>query len=333
MKFSVILSILLVIVINVNLYGQSTIDLKKPKHIRVGEAYSYIIAQDFSLDRIKNQLPQFAMDILKARNAFNSAFGRSSAGMKKYLTEYLGQNEFSNYEVQLNIELKKMFGIQMLTKEIATDYILEVESRAKGNIVSPVLETLLSFQFSDNPQDEFLSGFTSTFKTKAHAKAKNTDWQIKVPMSWKAEEADRPNIIKKFTSDYGAGNQSIMLIVKHLPPTKKQGPKKKELDDIFSDEEMKKMVPDGGKYISFTKMTLDGNIGGMVEYQLTVSRLDTKIQIRMVQFMFFRNNMMYVLQGTVGSDKMEDDLALEIKKYLPLYRLVANSIVVNDQYR
>jgi hypothetical protein len=333
MKFSFVLSILLLTLITVNIFGQATIDLKKPKHIRVGEAYSYIFAQDFSLDRIKNQFPQFAIDILKAKNAFNLTFGRSSAGMKKYLTEYLGQNEFSNYEVRLNSELKKMFGSQMFTKEIATNYILEIESRAKGNIVSTVLETILSFQFSDSPQDEFISGFTSTFKTKAHAKAKNSDWQIKVPMSWKAEEADRPNIVKKFTSDYGAGNQSIMLIVKEFPPTKKQVLKKKELDDFFSDEEMKKMVPDGGKYISFTKMTLDGNIGGMVEYQLTIERLDTKIQIRMVQFMFFRNNMIYVLQGTVGSDNMDRDLSLEMKKYLPLYRLVANSIVVNDQYR
>lgn len=49
--------------------------------------------------------------------------------------------------------------------------------------------------------------------------------------------------------------------------------------------------------------------------------------------MFFRNNKMYVLQGTVGSDNMDRDLSLEIKKFLPLYRLVANSIVVNDQYR
>jgi hypothetical protein len=80
-------------------------------------------------------------------------------------------------------------------------------------------------------------------------------------------------------------------------------------------------------------MTLDGNIGGMVEFQLTIERLDTKIQIRMVQFMFFRNNMLYVLQGTVASDHMDRDLSFEMKKYLPLYRLVANSIVVNEQYR
>jgi hypothetical protein len=273
------------------------------------------------------------MDILRTTNSFNSTFGRSREGMKKYLIEYLGQDEFINYEVQLNNELKKMFGSQMFTKENATNYILEVEGRAKGNIVSPVLETILSFQFSDSPQDEFILGFTSTFKTKAHAKAKNTDWQIKVPMSWKAEEADRPNIIKKFTSDYGAGNQSIMLMVKELPLPKQQLPTKKELNDIFNEKEMKKMIPDGGKYISFTKMTLDGNIGGMVEYLMKIDRLDTKIQIRMVQFMFFRNNMMYVLQGTVGSENMDRDLSFEMKKYLPLYRLVANSIVVNDQYR
>lgn len=123
------------------------------------------------------------MSILKAQMSFNSTFGKSKERMKKYLAEFLGQNEFSQYEERLTSELKKMLDNQTFTEEIATNFISEVESRAKGYIVSPVLETLLSFQFSDRLQDELISGFTTTFKTKGHPKSKNTDWQIKVPKS------------------------------------------------------------------------------------------------------------------------------------------------------
>lgn len=265
--------------------------------------------------------------------SFNSTFGKSKEGMKKYLSEYLGQNEFKDCEDKSISEMKKMLGNQSFTEEIATNFISEVESRAKGNIASTVLETLLSFQFFDRPQDELTSGFTTTFKTKGHLKSKNTDWQIKVPKSWKPEEADKPNIIQKFTSDYGSGNQSIMLMVIEMPLPKGYKITKEELNDLFTEKEMKDMVPDGGKFISFTNMTLDNNIGGMIDYEQTMERLDFKLKIRMVQFMFIRGNKMYILQGTVGSEKADTDFTLEMKKYLTLYKLVANTIVVNDQYK
>lgn len=316
-----------------NVFGQTTDNLIKPKYKRVSEAYGYLTGQEYSLDLIKKEFPQFEMSILKAQMSFNSAFGKSKEGMKIYLAEYLGQNEFNQYEGKLISEMKKILGNQTFTEEIAKNFILEVESRAKGNIASTVLETLLTFQFSDRPQDELISGFTTTFKTKGHQKSKNTDWQIKVPKSWKAEEADRPNIIQKFTSDYGSGNQSIMLMVKEVPIPNGYKMTKEELNDLFTEKEMKDMVPDGGKFISCAKMTLDNNIGGMIEFEQTMERLDFKMKIRMVQFMLIRGNKMYTLQGTVGSEKPDIDLSLEMKKHLPLYKLVANTIVVNDQYK
>jgi len=333
MKYKYTISILLLFITAINVFGQTTDNLKKPKYKRVSEAYGYLSGQEYSLNLIKKEFPHFEMSILKAQMSFNSTFGKSKEGMKKYLAEYLGKKEFNQYEEKLMSELKKILGNQTFTEEIATHFISEVESRAKGNIASTVLETLLSFQFSDRPQDELTSGFTATFKTKGHLKSKNTDWQIKIPKSWKAEEADRPNIIQKFTSDYGAGNQSIMLTVKEMPLPKGYKITKEELNDLFIEKEMKDMVPDGGKFISFTKMTLDNNIGGMIEYEQTVERLDFKMKIRMVEFMFIRSDKWYFLQCSVGSEKTDTDLSLVMKKYLPLYKLVANTIVVNDQYK
>lgn len=334
MKFKFIISNLLFFITVINIFGQSTEYLKNPKYMRVSEAYGYIIGQEYSLYNIKKKLPQFEMSILRSQMMFNSTFGKSKDGMRKYLVEYLGQNDFNRLlENGLIREIKNMLDNQIVTEEIAINFISEVEGRAKGNIPSTVLQTLLSFQFADRPQDEFTSGFTSTFKTKGHPKSKNTDWQIKVPKSWKAEETNRPNIIQKFVSDYGSGTQSIMLMVKEISQSKDYKMTKEELNDFFTEKEMKNMVPDGGNFISFTKMTFDNNIGGMIEFENINDRLDLKLKIRMLQFMFIRGNKIYFLQCFVGSEKPDMDLSLEIKKYLPLYRLVANSIVVNDQYK
>lgn len=332
MKYNYLFSVLLFILTTNYVCGQTTDNFKKPKYKRVSEAYGYLTGQEYSLNFIKKEFPHFEMNILKAQMSFNSTFGKSKEGMRVFLVEFLGQNEFKEYEDKLINEMKKLLGNQTFTEKIASNFISEVENRAKGNIATPVLETLLAFQFYDRPQDELTSGFTTIFKTKGHPKSKNTDWQIEVPKSWKAEEADRPNIIQKFTSDYGSGNQSIMLMVNEIPFPSGYKMTKVELDNFFTEKEMKDVVPDDGKFIAFTKMTLDSNIGGMIEYEQTMERLDFTIKIRMVQFMFIRDNKMYMLQGMVGSGKADTDLSLEMKKYLPLYKLIANTIVINDQY-
>jgi hypothetical protein len=331
MKFKYILSIFLFL--SAFVFGQSTVNINKPKHVRVCEAYGFIIGQEYYLNQIKEEFPQLEIDILRTEMSFNSTFGKAKDGMSKYLNEYFGQDEFKKYENETISEIKEILSNQSFTEEIVKKSIDEIESRANGNIVSPILETLLSFQFADRPQDEFISGFTTTFNTKGHSKSKFTDWQIKVPKSWKAQESDRPNIIQKFTSDYGAGHQGIMLLVKDITFSNNHKMSKEEINEIFTEKEMRDAVPDNGKFISFTKMTFDGINGGMIESEKIMERLNFKIKIRMVQFMFIHANKMYAIEGFVSSDNIDADLSLDMRKYLPLYMLIANSIVVNDQYK
>ena len=220
-----------------------------------------------------------------------------------------------------------------ISMEIAAGFINDVEKRALGNGLStPILETLLFFQFEEKPELEFMQGFTQTFKTKGHPKAKGSDWQIKVPISWKVIEADRPNIIKKFISDYGSGEESIMIMTQDLELPKDYKVSKEEINELFSEKEVIKMTPKGAKFISFNKVTIDNYSGGVMEVELKQTNEDDKsvISIRMVQYMFIANGKMYLLQGTVNDDK---DLASKMKKFTPLFKMVAKSIVENEQYK
>lgn len=326
------ITILLLLLTNISFYGQTPDNLKKPKHEMASEAYFYLLGQEYSLEQINKEFPQLELNVLKAKYSFNSTFSKSKEGIKKYLNEYFDQNEFKKYEDELISEIKKYLANNSFTEESAANFIIEVENRAKGNIASTLLETLLLFQFSDNPHDELKTGFTNLFKTKGHTKSKNTDWQFKIPKSWKAFEGDRPNIIQKFISEYGTGKQAITVMVKDMPIIKGYTITKEDLDELFTEKEMKDMVPDGAIYISFTKMKFDGNIGGMLEYEQTIERLDYKFKFRTVQFSFIRNNKWHILSCNVSTENLDIDLTIEMKKYLILYKLVANSIVVNDQY-
>jgi hypothetical protein len=327
------LYLILIIFLPFPVFSQITDNVKKPKIERVSQAFGYLAGQEYSLNYIKNEFPQLENNVLIAKMAFKSTFGKSKSGMEDYLSNYLGEVKLKSFNDNLIVEFEKRMNNQTLTEEIANNFIKDIENRAKGSISSPILETLLSFQYADSPHRELLAGFTTTFKTKGHAKSKNTDWQIRAPKSWRAKEGDRPNIIQSFTDDFGDGLNNIMLMVKDMPVSKGTKFSNQEKNEFFTEKEMKIMVPNEAKFISFSKMTLDSNIGGMLEIEQTVSRLDLNLKMRMVQFMFIRGSKIYTLTGTVSSANMEDNLAPEMEKYLPLFRLVANSIVVNDQYK
>jgi hypothetical protein len=150
--------------------------------------------------------------------------------------------------------------------------------------------------------------------------------------TWITEELDLV-LEEKFISDYGDGNQSIMLLVKNLDLPEGYILSKEEIDEMFSEEEMKKIAVDGTKFISYTKTTIENKIAVILEVEKTAERLDIKTKIRMQQYMFIHNNKMYCMEGMVSTKDLSKDLAAEMKKYNPVFRLVANSIVLKDKYR
>jgi hypothetical protein len=324
MKYKFIFSILLLLITTINVFSKANENIIKPKNKRIIQAYGFILGQNYSLDKINTEYPQLKSQIVIARLEFNSTFGKAIDSLKSYLINLNGEVKFNEFEKKLKIEIIKLFGVQLITEKIAISYLEEVKSRAKGNIPTPVLETLLTFQFYDNPEQEYLLGFTNVFKTKGHPKSNNTNWSIRVPKSWKSEEAERPNIIQKFTSDYGSGFQNIMIMAVEFNPNLKSN----KINDFFSKENMMKFIPKEAKFISFSNIKIENNTGGMLEYEITTERLDLRLKLRVVDFMFVNRNKLYILKGNVGSENIDCELLPLMEKFLPLYRLVANSIVL-----
>ena len=316
----------------VNIFCQTEPEYKKPKYNRVSEAYGYLKGQNYSLEIIKKKYPELDLSVYRVQKLFNSTFSSCEEKIIDYLKDLYGEEGFKEFEKKFNSELNNIIGKLDYSKEVSIDFLIEVEDRAKGVISSPVLETLLSFKYSDYPQFEYTDGFVNVFKTKGHPKSKGTDWQIKVPKSWKKAEADRPNIIQKFISDYGDGSQNIMISVHELDYSEEISLTKEEINAFFNENEIKNKLPEGAKFISFSKTIIEDNIVGVFEMEKIFERLDVKMKIRMIQYSFIIKNKMYSLEGMVSSKDINKDLSLDMKKYLPLFKLVANSIVINSNY-
>jgi hypothetical protein len=105
---------------------------------------------------------------------------------------------------------------------------------------------------------------------------------------------------------------------------------KEDIDDLFTEKEAKDMIPEDGKFISFNKMTFDGVQGGAIIYEITAKRLDFEIVSHVTQFIFFYNQKLYTVNCSVALG--EEPSKHRAEKFSSLFKLIANSIVINEQY-
>lgn len=310
-----------------HLNAQDT-ELFKTKLERIEATYGYVIGQEIGLEDIKNRYPHLELMVFRAQTAFNKSYGKAKDRIKTYLIDYYGYELFKTMDDIIKNKLSNLFSYSEVN---AVEFIKEVEQRASGKIESPYLEVLLAFQYRDHPEDEFLHGYTQSFRTKGHYKSKGTDWSVKVPKSWVAKEAEGPNIIQKFINQYQEGYPSIHLMVRNLPFDHELS--EYEIDELITEDAFSDPADENFKTIRFTKMRIYGNPGCLWETESVRQRLDQFFKTRMAQFAFIRKNQMYVVQGMVITQEIHKDLSELMNRYYPLFRLVVNSIVVHDQFK
>ena len=109
-------------------------------------------------------------------------------------------------------------------------FLKKTENYLKGKIPSPTLENVLLFEYENQPHKEFVNGYTYTFNTKGHKKAKNTEISLDIPKSWTAREGRQPNVIQLFSSDCGNGKYTISIMTGEMQYTKE------ELGDLTFEE-------------------------------------------------------------------------------------------------
>ncbi|MCF8324024.1 MAG: hypothetical protein K9I84_03620 [Leadbetterella sp.] len=324
---------LLLTILNLICFAQNK-EFTDSEITKISRVYGFFCGQDLGLNKVKAKYPELLNDVSIAELKFNLAFGEERIRIKNDLESLLGQEKLTLLNNSL---LNKLGGIlsNELSKAEALEFIKLVLSRSNGdNIPSPVFETILAYKYKGSPEREFLDGFTYSFHTKGHEKAKGTDWQIRLPKSWIQSEADRPSIIQKFQSQFNEHNASIMLLIKNLDQLQKKSVSKDDILAIFENKSFwGGLEQEGMKIISTKKMIIDNQPGGYLEAEQTIERLDYKARVRMAAYAFYRKNQMYILQGMVFSLDNSENLEKILDQYRILFKLVANSVVVNDQYK
>ena len=283
-----------------------------------------------TLDKIEEKYPDLKDSIKKAEIEFELSFGKAQHNITAKLKEMLGSN-FKEYQLKSIEQLKQYLQNQKITREVAVEFINKMEKRAKGEIQSPVLETILMYQFMGFPVNEFSKGFTNKFSTKNHSKAKGLNIGVEIPKSWSNEEADRPNIVQKFISEKGEGRATIQIIIKQIPYPDNYEPTKKEIEAFFTVNQMQEMVSSDGEFISGKEIILDNQPGGQLIFKEKIKRLDFEIDHQIVNYITIFKSRMVFLQCLVSGINT-NNLDSKFNKFYPLFRQVANSLLFIDQY-
>jgi hypothetical protein len=268
------------------------------------------------------------------RAQFEAAFGSARVSVEERLAEVSG-SAWAERDAMTRSELRKQLKGGLLTTAEASAFVDTVRDRARGKIDSPFIETLLSHNptYVAMPSQELLDGFTRSYETKGHSKAKGVSLRLTVPLSWIAAEGERPNIVQKFKSKCGHGSDEVMIQVMSLPLPDGAKLEEQDLEQMFADESLKEMVPAGAILIETRSITLEGQPAGRLDYEQSAERLDKMVFIRNETFVTACGTCLIMLScNTAGVLTESDSLRARFATMQPTYALIANSLVLVDRY-
>jgi len=206
----------------------------------------------------------------------------------------------------------------------------------KPSLILAFLAIVLLPQFGFSQTSElqaFLSGQKTKYFTEGHPKAKGINISIEYPSSWQRSEGERPNIVQKFTSGASKNFTQCLILIKDQPSFMKLFSSKALSDVMFTQETLKEMVPESATFIKGEQTKYDGQIGAWMTYIIRTERAGMRGEIYTLQHMFLYSGKLIMLQCAVGGlANSSSTVEQEFTRYLPLFQLLGNSIVIHDKW-
>jgi len=332
---SFLLFLILLFLIVSTPYAYAEIKLTNALAKDIGQAYGFYLGQNYSLNEISKKYPSMSGMALIAEKEFSATFKSSIEGMDALMTKY-AKSEWSKIKKQLTTQIASSINIEQISETQARQFVELVRERAKGNIESPVIETLLLFKsgYENNPEREFLDGYKYKYSTNGVGKAKGVAFSIESPKTWVAKEGNRPNIVQKFVSESGRGLEMLLILIKEVPLQAGEKITEKDVLEILNPKDIQDFIPDGGVYINSGKLTLENLPGFWVHFKLNMSRVRNTVGMETIMYTIFYKNKMIQIQGQVmTSINGEPAERGGLKKYEKLFDLMANSFVISNMYK
>ena len=172
----------------------------------------------------------------------------------------------------------------------------------------------------------FTAGQTSVFNSKGHSKAGGVEVSFRYPSSWRIAEGDRPHVVQKVSARDGSGASCMLMIVTN------EQIHAADLASLLEPSEMRSMMPPTASFIGSNKITIDGQDGGEVIYSANSLAGSQVINVQTaIYFTGYEGVLVQFVCGVASVDSSAD-LSRRFAEYEPLFRLMLNSLVLQDKW-
>lgn len=316
------------------LLAQEGVTTREPKWKQVGQAYGFFYAQNYSLNRIATEYPDLAPQVRLANFAFMSTgLGEGASALEQVLKREWPK-EWAEAQPKIEAEYVPVLKDQKLTREAAIAIIAEVNQRAKGNLPESIKNAFLANNpaYVKSPGAELSAGWRQNFTTLKHPKSAGADITIGLPLSWRKRESTREGVVQVFRS--GAGNGPILVTINCGKALEDADGDFTEGDmkELFTDAFIKESLPVGATLVEGRSMTIAGNTGVMIVFDLTQQELDIEMKSRFTTFTIAHQKHIITISFQIMGNFLKDMTLEEAQKaYFPTYRAIMGTLVRNAQ--
>ncbi|MDB6073950.1 MAG: hypothetical protein JWO89_1590 [Verrucomicrobiaceae bacterium] len=290
------------------------------------QTYGWYEGQRASLEAIARNLPELASEATRAHMEFENVFRAGAEGVSKRLQELAGK-DWPEMLAKFDEHLATLQGAQF-ERQAAIDYIAKIRERSRGRIETPVREMLLASTpaYGQQPVLEFRAGYVGSYSTAGEPKAGGMRFSVQHPLSWSAQPAPAPDVVRQWTSDGGHGNDHIRLCVVPLPTTISAN----AVDAAFTEEGARSLLPEGAEFIRFRQGKLHDQPLGIVNFMVNQTAADgTARSLRCVMYYFIAPGKLISMQGLVTSPPNASAATREDRftRVEPLFQAVMGSFM------
>jgi len=172
------------------------------------------------------------------------------------------------------------------------------------------------------------------FVSNGSGKSKGLKFTLKYPSSWASQEADRPNIVRKFMGKNIGLMINIQILEDNLTFEGMPESDKKELFDImYSKEGLKMMFPGHEIITSDPNQKIDGIRCVSLQTRSKEKRLNYYVYSKNLFYQMIYNEYLIqlnfaVIEGEEGYSSIES----RFESNLPLFKSMANYFVITSQW-
>jgi len=322
-------------------------------YTNIGKGLGYYYGIELTTNLIIEKYPSLSRKALLSKLNFDISHKKAIENMENIFVNASGNN-ISEFKEKIIGQAFSQYDFGNFSYSEATLYLEDFENtRIKGNneLYSEFVQIILAHNpnYQIVPAKEFLDDFKSIFHSDNHPKSKGLNLSIEYPKSWTGREGKRPNILTLIQNS--DKNCIITLLIKDVLAEMgenintlshedveyfKSGEFANEMfEETFTYDYAKEFVDAMGleniKDFEFKKTRIDAQPTMIAKARGIKSTILAEIEVYTINYLILYNHYM-ISVGVMILLNEQDKPKAHIEKYELLSALIANSLIIKDQW-